>query len=481
MSTNQDQTPPHQDSTTNQGHDSDSTKSRDVNTEKQKQQQKESKDSRGPYKKTESNCIEIMTSVVSEMKLMRITHRRHSSYTPNAHCLALILQEMDRIMCSNRYWSAHLGEWNPIISRIYHTILFYLQVFRAKKSVNNLHPETQLFIDQFERQVSFAALPVPGPLVPFYQALAATNCDDPTLGPISPDVPDQVPVANLKAQAFNDDYEGILPNLWLLLRGEERLRTPILHPAQPGVGGQQAQPARIEYECWDYNLDDGTIGPNQSQRPGQTQAGHAGYGIRKAPMGLKRDFSSPRTRKAYADSPMHLRLPTIPAAFPAPTSWYHYILPNDECTFGWISELASLMSLYADHWIGSTTLDKIAPFDSRFACVVAFQDPAIPYANLHVTRANDYIPDMTSSLVSFEPDEIPIPTLKIAAISLPNMVFADNYGSNNIAAALANTRQGPYWDRYNQERSKSVIPSNPMDGLPAMIGSLHKTRSENRT
>ena len=76
--------------------------------------------------------------------------------------------------------------WHPLVSRLYFSVLFFLQTFRAQRTAKNTDLKILGFLDIFEKQIPWEKIPVPGPLVPYFQAISASKPSDDAYGFVTP-------------------------------------------------------------------------------------------------------------------------------------------------------------------------------------------------------------------------------------------------------------------------------------------------------
>lgn len=66
--------------------------------------------------------------------------------------------------------------WNPLISRIYYGILFYIQTMRCMQHVGVMSTQVYCFLKNFLESNPPETLPIAGPLVPVFKALTVSEC-----------------------------------------------------------------------------------------------------------------------------------------------------------------------------------------------------------------------------------------------------------------------------------------------------------------
>jgi hypothetical protein len=95
-------------------------------------------------------------------------------FYPSFHQAYAILDICDQMMISTKRFYDSAAGWHPLVSRYYLAVLFHIQVFRSMQENQTLFGMNKIIYDQFCNLYAFETLPIPGPLVPFFQCLNAS-------------------------------------------------------------------------------------------------------------------------------------------------------------------------------------------------------------------------------------------------------------------------------------------------------------------
>jgi hypothetical protein len=109
-----------------------------------------------------------------------------SMYVPTCITLFYMLYELDLHMVNSYRFLQSAPDWHPLISQIYISVLVYVQIFRAQREAGFIDPECLAFLRDFEVTYDLRNLHIPGPLVPFFQALTLSSGPFEWIGDICP-------------------------------------------------------------------------------------------------------------------------------------------------------------------------------------------------------------------------------------------------------------------------------------------------------
>ncbi|KAK9877287.1 hypothetical protein WA026_017679 [Henosepilachna vigintioctopunctata] len=127
---------------------------------------------------------------------------------------------MDLLLSSNLYFLELADKWHPFISRLYFGIIFLLQTVRAQTSINVGSRNNKRFIQELLNEIAPESFPIPGPLVPVFKALSASESSSSRFGPVSPYLPRRIG-PNILSQLYINGaahaYELETPNIPLIL------------------------------------------------------------------------------------------------------------------------------------------------------------------------------------------------------------------------------------------------------------------------
>lgn len=97
-----------------------------------------------------------------------------------------MLYEMDlRMLTTYRFMQSSPG-WHPLISQLYICILYFIHVLRCQREAAMLDIAGLSFLREFETTFDLLNISVPGPHVPFFQAMNYCSGPFERLGDVSP-------------------------------------------------------------------------------------------------------------------------------------------------------------------------------------------------------------------------------------------------------------------------------------------------------
>lgn len=117
-----------------------------------------------------------MLSAVAEVNFSANTDLRVPNYVvPNSIFLFQVLMMCDTQMSHTKRYTDANPDWHPFVSQLYFAILVYYHTLKCQKVGNNITQEQLDFLEFLDNQFNVSHLKIPGPLVPFFQALAACS------------------------------------------------------------------------------------------------------------------------------------------------------------------------------------------------------------------------------------------------------------------------------------------------------------------
>lgn len=136
---------------------------------------------------------------------------------PDFHHAFLMLDEMDNIMLSTKKFTDISETWTPVMSRFFFGSLFLIQTLRVQRDGDAVTPATANFLDQFEKDFPLHSIPIPGPLVNFFECLASSNIATSGFDPVCPILPKKSNVSTRSKLAFNNNLAGRIPAPLLMI------------------------------------------------------------------------------------------------------------------------------------------------------------------------------------------------------------------------------------------------------------------------
>jgi hypothetical protein len=132
---------------------------------------------------------------------------------------------MDFLMASTTKFYQVTPDWIPYVSQLYIAVLFYVQVLRTQELAGSIDPIQLEFLQRIVQRYHAPNLLIPGPLVPFFQAISASNGPTDNYGNITPGIPNQTSLGVTQANDFRfaNRTNLILPNVILIM--DQLIRT----------------------------------------------------------------------------------------------------------------------------------------------------------------------------------------------------------------------------------------------------------------
>jgi hypothetical protein len=78
-----------------------------------------------------------MASSIQSTILLPVTFPTPATFVPSSILLFRVLHEMELIVSIDKRWASHNARWNPIASRLFYGVLFYVQIFRCMSRAQN--------------------------------------------------------------------------------------------------------------------------------------------------------------------------------------------------------------------------------------------------------------------------------------------------------------------------------------------------------
>jgi hypothetical protein len=134
-------------------------------------------------------ALSILRGAAAHHEPDTLEHTSPSQFFPAAFSLFTMLAQMQDLLLDNRYLKKIHPGYNVIASNLYYSILFFIQILRARKNANIIASLESKVLRMFERNFEFETLPVAGPLAGFFELLGSIKLSDPRYTWVSPAVP----------------------------------------------------------------------------------------------------------------------------------------------------------------------------------------------------------------------------------------------------------------------------------------------------
>jgi len=117
---------------------------------------------------------------------------------------------------TKRFYDAN-PDWHPFVSYLYFAILIFYHVLKCQQQGATISQEQMLFLEFIEENYSVRNAKIPGPLVPFFQALAANAGPDANYGNVVFGIPNNLGVTQADHFQFENLLDRVLPNIIFVL------------------------------------------------------------------------------------------------------------------------------------------------------------------------------------------------------------------------------------------------------------------------
>jgi hypothetical protein len=148
---------------------------------------------RAPRKHAQASSASVsgvpdMYMLVANQPMSTVNRHSLNTYVPSAVAMMFVVLQMNHLMSSTHRFLQGAHEWSPYLSLAYFGNLFIIQALRAYREVRPLPQHEAWLLEGIESVIGLDTLIIPGPLVPFFQALAASSGPFEWLGNVAPSV-----------------------------------------------------------------------------------------------------------------------------------------------------------------------------------------------------------------------------------------------------------------------------------------------------
>lgn len=405
---------------------------------------------RGPGKKTDDSVKRTtdvdLLNAVKGIDVSTVLRKEPSTFVPNAHVLYYVLSQMDDLMTMNRTWNSKEVRWCPLLSRIYVGILFYIQTFRVMRTAGIASSEVKQILRDFESEFDYSNVPIPGPLVPFFKALSASQPPYEEYGVVSPIIPRDIGCTDATGHALREPLCYLLPNLAGLFNSYANILRVDQGNALP----------------WDYNFST----PTGAAAPVAYNGATLQLQVASISPGTVYPLVwNQRKRNDFQRSLTRIRgIPSI-AGNAGEVSLTDLIGLSDNPR--WFGELTGIMTMYCQYFQGSTSLSTCSTLDGPCAQFICVGTDDYPDRTTHITGLADERIGFYARAESSRIDDSP-PSSAYSLLTQINWRPPLNFGhTDDNIGTVGSTLTGPWWN-VAPLRSQSQRYS-PTVGIPEVI------------
>jgi len=106
------------------------------------------------------------------------TYSETNEWTPNALALFEILDQTGSFVYNSRIVNKHHPEYLDYAVACYYSMLFYIQILRAREAATQLTGMENSFLKRFRKAFNEEELPIAGPLFPYFNSIVSTLLPD---------------------------------------------------------------------------------------------------------------------------------------------------------------------------------------------------------------------------------------------------------------------------------------------------------------
>jgi len=393
----------------------------------------------------DKNFVALYMDSLPNFSLTPRPHNLVSTFVPCFRNLFHTLNQVDMYVlnASHRYYVSVLSHYHTCYGIYYYTILIYIQVMRARRSVNNLSLALSNFLTTFETTYPLSSLPIEGPLVPFFQQICAFPAPFGNYGNVTPTFVEDHRTAANDNLAMHDHMVTHFPDPIAIrrtfaniinVRGQARVVDEAFRNIQTeAIGAAVAfDHANAHGPVRDALINPATMNP-------------VVY-----PNNIARNFAETLPKPNFPGFPDNSDNVTVLQSLGLDTN------------ITWFGQLRDIMMKKVAFTRGNSTLDKMSAYDGNFGALVCHQDHVFPNRDDHRDIANiasHFDVTTTFNVPGSLNLVLPSPIDKMSTFSNINWIPADNYGPIDHDAFIAATHIGPFWQLAPiQARGNSINP-----------------------
>jgi len=147
-------------------------------THKVKGNQKSDQPSTEPTAKRGSDEHESFWTLETSYDIEEETYSAINEWTPNCQAMFQILRQSGSLVFNNRVMVKHHPEYLDYAVACYYSVIFYIQILRARQAADLLSGTDSSFLRRFNRKFKDEELPIAGILFPFFSTISSTLLED---------------------------------------------------------------------------------------------------------------------------------------------------------------------------------------------------------------------------------------------------------------------------------------------------------------
>nr|DBA06991.1 TPA_asm: coat protein [Alphapartitivirus sp.] len=334
--------------------------------------------------------LSMMLSGVSDLPFYGVKHNEVSYMIPDFGQFFFVLSTMDTQMVRTKRFTDANSDWHPFVSQLYFSVLVYYQTLKNQALAGMISHDQQLFLEFLDSHFKAEHLKIPGPLVVFFQSLAANAGPNENFGNMTFGIPSTTSMCQKNHYLWNDNLHLILPNIILTLDQFARLINMLApnNAAAPALSNTHTD--NLYGNVFGEQANNNTanrivmLSPNARQEV-QTTVGllsglAASANIWRSTLPLDNNGHSIYT-SGQNTSPLSLDQ----------ILGFRGVLTHYRQTYNWFSQVARIMQPYCDFFKDSVSLGAISTIGTGIGYIVTTYtgDPSNAHHLLHEITTRD--------------------------------------------------------------------------------------------
>jgi hypothetical protein len=400
--------------------------------------------------------------MIATQSFYTVEQKSISRFVPSFIAITTMIHQMNFQMSFTHRFTQSTPGWLPPMTYLYISVLFIIQILRAQREVGIITAVELWLLESLEHTYDIKSLLIPGPLVPYFQALAAFAGPFENLGDVTPSLPwnwtcSAASLYMLGTTATNHDLSSIFPPIPFYMEMLNKIAT------HQGEFTTETMYQKFWKSTFGRAVTNNNTGKHPFYQPGAW------------------------TNVAFSTAQINNAKPILahlgfPPALDYSTSgdisnWLQFmrIEHTNGVRYNWFGPLSGIMSRYAMYWTNSVPLSAISPTGTGASLPIwrmaanntnlvtpvtyhaagtdAAAEPAY-FSVHHLVSIKAYAEHSDSSLEEIEE--------QTSAIAMVNVSLT---GTGHAHTGNDGYRSGPVWDLPTVRRSPFVdyvnsIPAN---------------------
>ncbi|BCY26957.1 coat protein [Rhizoctonia oryzae-sativae partitivirus 3] len=170
-----------------------------------------------PSASTKSPGLSTMLHAVSDMPYYDKPYYNVTYKVPNFMMFFYVLGLMDNQMAHTKRFTDANPDWIFFVSQLYYSVLLFYFTLKCQLTGAQISNEQLLFLEFIENNFDIKNAKIAGPLVPFFQSLAANAGPTKAFGNLVFGIPNNLEVTQANHFLFNNRLNANLPSVIFIL------------------------------------------------------------------------------------------------------------------------------------------------------------------------------------------------------------------------------------------------------------------------